>query len=178
MNQYFVYILKCFDDSYYVGVTNQLERRLIEHQEGLNAKCFTFKRRPLELQFKAEFDNVLRAIHFEKQLKGWSRSKKEAMINGDYDLLQILSECRNATHYKYNVLSKKQSPNQWNTFVLDHGDLIFLFFILRKKISETNISEPIEVLEYQIFRLCLALKSFHLLRHLLNSKTSSQIKSP
>ena len=133
MNQYFVYILKCFDDSYYVGVTNQLERRLIEHQEGLNAKCFTFKRRPLELQFKAEFDNVLRAIHFEKQLKGWSRSKKEAMINGDYDLLQILSECRNATHYKYNVLSAFETLGK---IFLHGGKPYFIMDLQRENYSQ------------------------------------------
>ncbi|GAA4644968.1 GIY-YIG nuclease family protein [Pontixanthobacter gangjinensis] len=98
---YFVYILKCSDNSYYVGITNDLERRVREHLRGFNKECYTFRRRPVELKFSQEFNNVLQAIYFEKKLKGWSRSKKEALINDDFDRLKILSECRNATHFKY-----------------------------------------------------------------------------
>ena len=97
---YFVYILECSDNSYYVGITNDLERRVREHLRGINKECYTFQRRPIELKFSQEFNDVLQAIYFEKKLKGWSRSKKEALINGDFDRLKILSECRNATHYK------------------------------------------------------------------------------
>ncbi len=60
------------------------------------------KRRPLLLEFYQEFNDVLQAIYFEKKIKGWSRAKKYALINEDFDMLQILSECRNATHYKYD----------------------------------------------------------------------------
>ncbi|PTX44452.1 putative endonuclease [Christiangramia gaetbulicola] len=98
---YFVYVLECSDNSYYVGITNDLERRVWEHLRGINKECYTFQRRPIELKFSQEFNDVLQAIYFEKKLKGWSRSKKEALINGDFDRLKILSECRNATHYKY-----------------------------------------------------------------------------
>jgi putative endonuclease len=51
--------------------------------------------------FSQEFNDVEQAIRFEKKIKKWSKSKKEALILGDFELLQSLSECRNATHYKY-----------------------------------------------------------------------------
>tara|TARA_R100000789_G_C2944733_1_gene133182 strand:- start:366 stop:677 length:312 start_codon:yes stop_codon:yes gene_type:complete len=101
MYSYFVYILKCSDNSYYTGITNNLDRRLKEHKCGLNKNCYTFSRRPVDLEFFEEFHDVLQAIYFEKQIKGWTRLKKQALINGDFDRLQILAECRNATHYKY-----------------------------------------------------------------------------
>ena len=58
MKTYFVYILKCSDSLLYVGVTNNLERRFLEHQKGLNKNCFTFKRRPLELIFNQVFNDI------------------------------------------------------------------------------------------------------------------------
>tara|TARA_B100001063_G_C16241572_1_gene301014 strand:- start:82 stop:399 length:318 start_codon:yes stop_codon:yes gene_type:complete len=102
MYLYYVYILQCADESYYTGITNDLDRRINEHNAGLDSNCYTFKRRPLKLKFSQEFNDVLEAIYFEKKLKGWTRSKKQALINNDFDRLQILAECRNATHYKYN----------------------------------------------------------------------------
>ena len=101
MYSYYVYILNCADDSFYVGITNDIIRRVEEHQEGIISTCYTFRRRPLKLVFQQRFNNVIEAIYFEKRLKGWSRSKKIALINGDFDFLQVLSECRNATHFKY-----------------------------------------------------------------------------
>lgn len=98
---YYVYILKCADNSYYTGITNNLDKRYKEHVFGKYRDCYTFKRRPLEIQFHESFNDVLQAIYFEKKIKKWTRAKKEALINGDYNRLQILSECRNATHYKY-----------------------------------------------------------------------------
>ena len=99
---YYVYILKCSDDSYYSGITNNLDKRYNEHQLRKYRDCYTYKRRPIELVFNQNFNDVLQAIYFEKKIKKWTRLKKEALINDDYDMLQILSECRNATHYKYN----------------------------------------------------------------------------
>ncbi len=99
---YYVYIIKCSDNSYYTGITNNLEKRFKEHQFGRIISCYTYSRRPLQSKFYQEFNDVLQAIYFEKKIKGWTRAKKLALINGDFDMLQILSECRNATHYKYN----------------------------------------------------------------------------
>ena len=56
----------------------------------------------MSLEFYQEFNDVLQAIYFEKKIKGWTRAKKQALIKGDFDMLQMLSECRNSTHYKYN----------------------------------------------------------------------------
>jgi len=83
-----------------------MSRRFEEHQKGLNKNCFTYKRRPLELIFQQEFNDVEQAIYFEKKIKNWSAKKKFALANGEFDLLQILSECRNATHSNYNPESK------------------------------------------------------------------------
>ena len=88
---YTVYILLCRDGSYYTGITNDLERRLWEHETGCDPKAYTFRRRPLKLVFHEDFRDVNRAIDFEKQIKGWRREKKEALINGRWDLLPELS---------------------------------------------------------------------------------------
>ncbi len=101
MKSYFVYILKCKDDLLYIGITNNLNRRLIEHNQGLNKTCFTFKRRPVEIIFYQDFNDVNQVIYFEKKIKKWSGKKKLALANGDFDMLQILAECRNATHSNY-----------------------------------------------------------------------------
>jgi putative endonuclease len=106
MKDYYVYILKCYDGLTYTGVTNNIARRFEEHQKGLNKNCFTFKRRPLELIFQQEFNDVNQAIYFEKKIKNWSAVEKIALANGESDMLQILSECRNATHSKYNPETK------------------------------------------------------------------------
>ena len=97
---YFVYILKCSDDSYYTGITNSLDRRLAEHNSGINPECYTATRKPVELVFALEFKYVDKAIAFEKQVKGWSRKKKEAIIRDNWEALKKLAECANATHWK------------------------------------------------------------------------------
>jgi putative endonuclease len=80
MKDYFVYILKCSDDSYYTGVTNNLEKRFSEHQSGI-IKGYTSKRLPVRLVFSERLTDINQAIRFEKQIKGWNRKKKEALIN-------------------------------------------------------------------------------------------------
>ncbi|MDR7371942.1 GIY-YIG nuclease family protein [Flavobacterium aquidurense] len=90
MKRYYVYILKCSDNSYYTGITNNIDRRLNEHNFGLNKDCYTFNKRPLDLVFWTEFNDVNQAIAFEKQVKGWSRKKKEAIINDKWEDLKKL----------------------------------------------------------------------------------------
>jgi putative endonuclease len=97
MKSYFVYILKCNDASYYTGFTNNLERRLQEHGSGKNKGCYTFDKRPLELVWYETFNDVLDAISTEKKIKGWSRIKKEALINEDWEKLVLYS--KNYTQY-------------------------------------------------------------------------------
>ncbi len=94
MNQYFVYIPLCADNSYYAGVTNDMERRMYEHENGLNPGSYTHKQRPVTLVFCERLTDVNQAIAFEKQVKGWSRKKKEAIINGNWELLPELSKRR------------------------------------------------------------------------------------
>ena len=90
--EYFVYILRCRDGSYYTGVTSTLENRLREHHEGKHPESYTFSKRPLKLVHVESFREVSDAISAEKQIKGWSRKKKEALMKGDFDLLQELSK--------------------------------------------------------------------------------------
>ncbi len=92
MISYYTYILECSDGKYYVGVTNDLDRRLAEHQEGLNPKSYTYSRRPLKLVYHLELNAIEEAISFEKQLKGWTRKKKEALIKGEFEMLPGLSK--------------------------------------------------------------------------------------
>jgi putative endonuclease len=90
----YVYILKCSDGTYYTGVTSKLEQRVFQHQTGFYPNCYTFARRPIELVFYGEFTDINLAIEKEKQIKKWSKAKKEALINGEYDLLPNLAKKR------------------------------------------------------------------------------------
>jgi len=91
MKLYFVYILKCTDGIYYTGVTSRLDERLSEHQAGVDSSLYTHKRRPVILVYTAEFQYVEEAIQFEKQIKGWTRKKKDALIKGNICELKSLS---------------------------------------------------------------------------------------
>ena len=92
MKIYCVYILKCSDNTYYTGFTSNLEKRFFEHQQGKHTESYTYKRRPLELAFYCEFLEVGFAIDTEKQLKKWSKAKKEALINDEYEKLPNLAK--------------------------------------------------------------------------------------
>ena len=98
MKYYYVYILKCSDNSYYTGVTNNIEKRFNEHQSGINKGAYTYKKRPVELVFCEYFGDINQAIAFEKQIKGWTRKKKEAIIVGNWEKLKELSICRNESN--------------------------------------------------------------------------------
>jgi putative endonuclease len=98
IENYFVYILRCSDNSYYTGVTNNYEKRFAEHQNGVDPSCYTSSRRPLELAYVAPFHEITDAIAWEKKVKGWSRKKKEALIAREYEKLPDLSVRR--TPYK------------------------------------------------------------------------------
>ena len=85
-----MYILQCSDGSYYVGSTVALEQRVWQHQQGEGAK-YTARRLPVELVYSEEYRRIDEAFSREKQVQGWSRAKKEALIRGDYDALPGLS---------------------------------------------------------------------------------------
>ncbi|WP_039722879.1 MAG: GIY-YIG nuclease family protein [Roseitalea porphyridii] len=89
-----VYIVRCSDGSYYTGLTKQpIEARLWEHNNGIY-RGYTLKRRPVELVFTETYDRIIDAIARERQIKGWSRCKKEALIRLAYEELPALSRNR------------------------------------------------------------------------------------
>ena len=101
MKFYYVYILRCTDNSLYTGITNDLERRVNKHNDEKVPDAYTFKRRPVALEWFQDFTEPNQALYFENKLKRWSKAKKEALIKGDFNMIETLAECRNATHYKY-----------------------------------------------------------------------------
>ena len=86
-----MYILECVDGSYYVGSTKDLERRLSQHQSGIGAN-YTSRRLPVEWVYGEEYDRVDDAFYREKQVQGWRRAKREALINGEPALLPALAK--------------------------------------------------------------------------------------
>ena len=93
----YLYILKCANGMYYTGSTTDMERRLAQHQIG-KASNFTRKHLPVKLIYCEEFQTIDEAFYREKQVQGWSRKKKEALINGNFEKLLVLSE--NYTQYR------------------------------------------------------------------------------
>ena len=81
---FWVYILECSDRSFYTGHTDDLEARLDMHVTGRIVGCYTRKRRPISLVFMQEFTTREEALAAERQIKGWCRAKKEAMIDGNW----------------------------------------------------------------------------------------------
>jgi putative endonuclease len=96
----YVYILKCADNSYYTGITNNPERRLKQHNKGSNKNAYTYNRLPVELVYCELFTNFDLAIEWENKIKKWSRIKKEALINSDWKKLMFEAECKNETSHK------------------------------------------------------------------------------
>ncbi len=92
MKTYYVYMLLCADRSFYIGITNNPEARVAQHQNGIDPECYTFNRRPLKLVHCSDFRNVDDAIAWEKQLKGWSRAKKVAFVSGNWELVHDLAK--------------------------------------------------------------------------------------
>lgn len=84
------YILECSDGSYYVGSTRHIEARLWQHNEGLGAE-YTKRRRPVRLAWSGEFETIQDAFAFEKQVQGWNRRKRQALIDGRFDQLPGLA---------------------------------------------------------------------------------------
>lgn len=94
----YVYILQCNDGSYYTGSTKNIEMRLRQHENGQGAN-HTRKHQPVKLVFVEQFERIDEAFAREKQIQGWSRKKKEALIDGDFNRLHTLSQCQNTSHH-------------------------------------------------------------------------------
>lgn len=93
---FWVYVLRCADDSYYVGHTDNLEMRLAQHHAGEFAG-YTKTRRPVRLVYSDTFGSRDEAFAAEQQLKGWSRRKKDALVRGDWDQLRRLAKRRSSS---------------------------------------------------------------------------------
>jgi putative endonuclease len=91
----YVYMLRCADGSYYVGSAtgNDLAKRISEHETGAY-HGYTFARRPVQLVWSEYFDRITDAIAAERQIKGWSRAKKEALIRSDWSSIRVSSRRR------------------------------------------------------------------------------------
>ena len=103
---FWVYILRCSDGSYYTGHSDDLQRRMDEHSAGALPSCYTFKRRPLQLVFSQDVGSREEAIAAERQIKGWSRKKKEAMISGDWEEVSRLARTARTPVHEANVLDQ------------------------------------------------------------------------
>ena len=90
---FYVYILRCADGTYYTGHTDDLDRRMAQHSVGEGC-AYTSKRRPLKLLWATDCQSREQGWELEKQLQGWSRAKKEALMRGDFEALPALSRSR------------------------------------------------------------------------------------
>jgi predicted GIY-YIG superfamily endonuclease len=97
-----MYILECTDGTYYTGSTKNLDLRVSQHQNGEGAN-YTRKRLPVKLIYYEEFNRIDEAFYREKQVQGWSRKKKEALIKGLANELKKLAECKNDTHFCFKT---------------------------------------------------------------------------
>ena len=90
MPDFWTYLLRCADGSYYAGHTDDIDIRIGQHHDG-SLGGYTAKRRPVELVWSDRFPDLDSAFAAERQIKGWSRAKKEALMRGDFDALPGLS---------------------------------------------------------------------------------------
>jgi len=94
---FYAYILVCADGSYYTGHTDDIEARSAAHEAG-TIDGYTKTRRPVSLVWTQEFESRYDALSAERQIKGWSRAKKRALIEGKWDLLRLLSHIHGSAH--------------------------------------------------------------------------------
>ena len=96
--EFFVYILRCSNGAYYVGSHRgqDVDYRVAQHNEGADPKAYTFRYRPVELLWSSAFADPTDMVAFERQLKGWSRAKKEAFMRSDWQELKQLAKSRTA----------------------------------------------------------------------------------
>lgn len=89
---FYVYIVECSDGELCTGITNNIFRRLAEHNEGVYPASFTFKRRPVKLRYCEQFEHVSAAISWERQLQRWNRKRKEALFSDNWSEIYKLKQ--------------------------------------------------------------------------------------
>ena len=109
MSKGYMSILECCDGTFYTGSTKDLELRLNQHQNGVGAN-YTARRLPVKLLYYEEFQRIDDAFYKEKQVQGWSRKKKEALIKNNYSDLVKFAVCQNETHSDNIDFDSAQSP--------------------------------------------------------------------
>ena len=103
---YVVYILECSDGSLYTGTAADISQRLWQHEQGAFPSSYTYRRRPVKLIWTSEeCKSYSQALRWEKQIKGWSRAKKEALIQGNFDTV----------HEIVKAERKRKEENKRNT---------------------------------------------------------------
>jgi predicted GIY-YIG superfamily endonuclease len=90
---HYVYILRCADDSFYVGSAQDLNSRVKAHNDGRGA-AYTFKHRPVHLVYSEVFDSEIVTVTRERQLKRWSHEKKRALVEANVERLKHVSKHR------------------------------------------------------------------------------------
>jgi len=111
----YVYILKCSDNTFYTGITNNMDLRLTQHNKGRNCNSYTYSRRPVELKYCELFTNFNLAIEWETRIKKWSSKKKIALINSDWK--SLIEESRN-TIEKLKLLEENQHLDRLDVTLL------------------------------------------------------------
>ena len=91
MNNFYIYILKCNDDSYYVGHTDDIDKRIAEHESNAY-DCYTSMRLPIKVMYVQTFATRAEALEMERLVKKWSRKKKEALIENNWSKLTSLAK--------------------------------------------------------------------------------------
>jgi putative endonuclease len=98
MKSYVVYILECADGSYYTGSTADLNKRLWEHEQGVMPSSYTYGHRPVKLLWTSEeTPRYSEALRWERQIKGWSRAKKQALIRSDFNAIHEIVKTERKT---------------------------------------------------------------------------------
>jgi len=109
---FYVYILRCRDGSYYTGHTDHLDARMVQHSDGIGS-AYTSKRRPLELLWATDCQTREQAFELEKQVQGWSRARKEALMRGDFAALPAPADRDRKT------LRQAQGERNWESGLKD-----------------------------------------------------------
>jgi putative endonuclease len=94
---FWIYMIRCSDDSFYVGHTDNFEKRIAQHRQGSIVTCYTFRRRPVVLVFAQDFPTREEALAMERRVKGWRRVKKFALCRGDWAEISRLGKRRHAS---------------------------------------------------------------------------------
>lgn len=92
MKKFYLYILKCSDDSFYIGHNDDLEKRLAQHTQADISNCYTASRLPVKLVYAEALASRIEALSAEQKIKRWTRKKKEALISQNWELVSQLAK--------------------------------------------------------------------------------------